>query len=135
MGEPLRKRVERLELRVSPPSQRIDLSALTDVEFEVYQAAVTERLAMAITAKESANLCALATMGASFPYPIRSEPSFDHPPYLRVLIGGTVAWLRWYGWPGYRPLGWELYLHVGADGALLRTDGTAVFAADPGGNR
>ncbi len=122
-----------MERAALPPVAPPDWSALTAVEFEVHRAPYTELAAGAITAKEAGDLCALVATGAPFPYPMRREPCFGHPPRLRVLIGGTVRRQRWHGWPGYRPLGWERYLHVGADGALLRLDGTAVFAADPGG--
>lgn len=129
MSQPIRRRIEALEQAAADNGEKIDFSGLTDIEFEVYRTAITELQAKAITPKEAADLCALATGGVQFPFPIRSEPSFGRPSYLRVLIGGEVRYQRWHGWPGYRPLGWERYLYVGPDGALMRVDGTAVFPA------
>ncbi|WP_295449621.1 hypothetical protein [uncultured Thiodictyon sp.] len=125
MIQPIRRRIERLE-KTAPVTEKIDFSSLTDIELEVYRSACTDVGASAITPDEAAELCGLATAGVPCPYPLRGEPS-AHPHRLRVLIGGKVLLLRWFGFPGHRPLGWERYLYVGPDGALMRVGGTAVF--------
>ena len=125
MSEPIRRRIERLEQSAPEVKATVDFSGLTDTGFEVYRSAISDLQATAITPKEAANLCALATGGIPFPYPLRREPSFSHPPHLRVLVAGKVRYQRWFGNPGYRPLGWERYLFVAPDGELRRTDGSA----------
>jgi hypothetical protein len=124
----LRTRIEALETKDGEGGRpQIDLSGVSDIEIEVYRSACTEVSASAITAAEAAELCGLATAGVLHPYPLRGEPSFSLPRRLHVLIGGTISRVRWFGFPGHRPLGWERYLYVGPAGELRRTNGAAVY--------
>ncbi len=126
LGKPIDRRIEALEQAAPDSAYKPDFSGLTDIELEVYRSACTDVGASAITPDEAAEVCGLATAGVPLPYPIHGEPS-SHPQYLRVLIGGKISRLRWFGFPGHRRVGWERYLYVGPEGTLMRTDGIAVY--------
>lgn len=106
MSKPIKRRIEALEQAAPDSAYKPDFSGLTDIELEVYRSACTDVGASAITPDAAAEVCGLATAGVPVPYPIRSEPS-AHPHRLRVLIGGKVSRLGWFGFPGHRPIGWE----------------------------
>ncbi len=116
----VKTRLEALE-KQTRPSGMVDLAARPDVQFEVLRAVLALREEGRITEQEAADMLRHET---AFPYPISREGDCSLVPYLRVLIGARLVWLRWFGWPGTCPDG---YQHVAAP---VRPDGTWGRAGD-----